>query len=346
MQEEDATVLSISRLLSVRQQAGVERSKEKLASMRKSHGLPDLYSANREAARKAERGELRIASAAWWGWSAENSTAYLNAALSAPLDLLVIPKMAGPWIAGPLFVDGPKSILIESGSEIIAAEGEFHGRGDCLLTIRHNTGLRIEGYGARLAMRKNDYRSALYEPSQWRHAVAILESENIEVSGLSIERSGGDGVYIGQKSGGRVPTNIRLTDLRLSDHFRQGVSVIAAHGFTLEYSTISGTNGHQPQAGIDFEPNRNVYGLVNCKVASCVFQDNAGASIHIHLTHLGASHPPTSIRVTDSIIRGNPVAIWAQGMGPELSGCVEFENNRISGLKIIKKGENMRFLIR
>ena len=188
-------------------------------------------------------------------------------------------------------------------------------------------------------MRKEEYTRPPYVWSQWRHALALLESRQVHVEGLSIERSGGDGVYIGQSRGGEVPRDIRLTDLRLLENHRQGVSVISVDGFLMEYTYIAGTRGVPPSAAIDFEPNSGLYGITESVVSSCLFERNAGAALTIHMENQYAYHPPVSIRIEDTVIAGYPLSIWLGGLGNGIRGRVEFVNSRVSGLGYIQRSD-------
>ena len=323
--------------LKARRIAGVTDLRSRIAELVEREALPDIYAPNPGAAMAASAGRLKVASAAWWGWNAESATFALNAALSAPVDILIIPAMQKPWVVGPLFISGPKTVLFEPGCVMLAAKGEFLDRNDSLISVVDEYGLTISGYGSRLVMRKSDYTRDPYVPSQWRHAISILESGGLLIEGLSIERSGGDGVYIGQRRGGSRPMNITLRDLDLKGNHRQGVSVIAAYGFLMEYCRVVGTRGNPPQAGIDFEPNSQVYGLVDCVVRSCVFRRNAGAAVHVHLSKVKATQPPVSITVEDSVLIGAPLALWVRGLSSRVRGSATISGGIVKGLKTVER---------
>ena len=303
-----------------------------------------LVSEDPEAARAAEAGELKAASAAWWGFDARDATDALAAALTAPVELLVIPAMEGPWISGPLEIDGPRHILFEPGAELLAREGDFREPRDTLLRIYRGKDVVLTGYGAGIAMRKSDYTKEPYQWSQHRHALAILESRDIRVEGFSIESAGGDGIYIGQRRGGPVPRNILLKNLVLRNNYRQGVSVISVDGFRMEYTHISHTGGTPPGAAIDFEPNSGLYGLTDCVVDSCLFEKNAGAALTVHLPNVLDTHPPVSILIRDSLILGNPLSLWVHGLGNGARGSLEFSNTRVRGLGITGRSESFRII--
>ena len=325
-----------------RRENGAAESRQLIAGL-----FPDrrqLVSEDPDAARMAEQGDLQAASAAWWGYDVHDAADALAKAFAAPVDILVVPAMDGPWISGPLEIDGPGHIIFEPGAKLLAKEGGFLDKRDTLIRLYRADSVTLTGYDAGLAMRKSDYTRDPYEWSQHRHALAILESTNIKVEGFTIKSSGGDGIYIGQRRGGEVPRNVLLKDLHLIDNYRQGVSVISIDGFRMEYTYIAGTQGTDPGAAIDFETNSGLYGLTNCVVASSLFERNAGAGLTVHLPNVLESHPPVSILVQDSLILGNPYSVWVRGLNNGARGTLEFRNTRVRGAGTIGRSETFTVL--
>ena len=318
-----------------RSRDGAVRSRERIEDLFPSRRA--LTAADPTAADEAQNGRRAVASAAWWGWDAANATEALQQAFRAPVDTLVIPAMQGPWLVDPLILDGPREVILEPGAVIMARRGSFIDTGDNLIRTTGQDGLRIIGYGARLVMRKADYRQPPYERSEWRHALAIFESSDVAVRGLSIESSGGDGVYIGQSRGADVCENILLSDVSLPDNHRQGVSVIAARGFRMEYTHIVGTRGTAPQAAIDFEPNSGLYGLTDCVVHRCLFERNAGAALTVFLVKMDETDRPVDIRIQETVILGHPLSVFIRGFRNGVRGRLEFVDTSVRGYGNIQR---------
>ena len=97
---------------------------------------------------------------------------------------------------------------------------------------------------------------------------------------LLIERTGGDGIYVDQA------TNTTVRNVDLSANYRQGMSVIAANGLLVEDCLMRGTNGTNPQAGLDIEPNRPSDELVNLTFSRVSFFNNSGNQVDVFPTCL------------------------------------------------------------
>jgi len=266
-----------------------------------------------------------------------DDTAYLQSLLDSPFETIVIPARKEPWITGPLFLAAShKSIEFEEGCTILAKKGLFLDPGDCLLEIRGASDITIKGNGAILAMNKTDYTRTPYKKGEWRHGIAIWESTDITIEGLTVRDCGGDGVYIGQFSSKTVCENIILRNLVIEDNHRQGVSVISVRDFLMESCTVRGTKGTPPMAGIDFEPNGGLYGFTGCVIRDCIFEGNAGAGIQIYAPRLTPEHPPFDLLVENTVSRKNLSAVAIYNIPRGVRGSVTFSNCTLSGFRWVR----------
>ena len=79
------------------------------------------------------QGRRSEARAAWWGFSAADSTDSLQAAIRSHVRRLIVDKMDGPWIVRPLQLADDQELFFEPGAVVLAKAGEFHKSGDSLL---------------------------------------------------------------------------------------------------------------------------------------------------------------------------------------------------------------------
>jgi hypothetical protein len=275
-----------------------------------------------------EAGELGHANAAWWGFDAEDATDVLQAAIDSGVANLTVPYMGSPWIVRPLKLRDNLELVFEPGVVLEAKRGAFKGKGDSLFTAADNQNIILRGYGAVLRMHKEDYQSDAYEAAEWRMCLDFMGCTNVQVIGLRLESSGGDGIYLGCTEKQPWCENVRIQHVTCDNHHRQGISVIGAVNLLIDNCILSNTGGTAPEAGIDFEPNKAREKLVNCTVRNCVIRGNSGAGVLIYLKNLTRDSEPVSIRVEDCHIRGNHDAGIALGRwkddGPE--GNIAFQN--------------------
>lgn len=277
------------------------------------------------------------ADAAWWGFDPKDSTAALQAAIDSGARRVLVPDMGSPWVVRPIELRGNQEIVFERGVVVAAKKGEFRGRTEDLLHAADVANLTLRGYGATLRMNKADYSSPPYEPGEWRHAVSLGSVRAVQILGLRIEASGGDGIYIsGSRSGSlEYSEDVVIRDVELVGHHRQGISVISARNLLIERTVASDTRGTPPQSGIDFEPNQPYQRLERCVVRDCRFERNAGAGILIHLAKLDRGSAPVSIRFEGCVVRGNTVQAMIRAAGGRPRGEVVFAGGRIGWPRFI-----------
>lgn len=254
-------------------------------------------------------GKRTEACASWWGFDPEDSTRFLQAAIQSEVPVLRIDRQSSDWNVTPLKCVSNQEIVLEDGVVLMAKKGEFRSKGATLLTVSQcrNVTIRGEKSGstATLRMRKSDYQTEAYEPAEWRHGLSILSSENVQVRDLTIEFTGGDGIYLGVSRQGVTNADVTIQRVRCYENHRQGISVISARNLLIEDCVLSCTNGTAPQAGIDFEPNLENEELTNCVMRRCVCEGNAGDGYEFYLPNLTSNSNPVSILLEDCVSRKN-----------------------------------------
>ncbi|MCP4643390.1 MAG: hypothetical protein GY851_23285 [bacterium] len=299
---------------------------------------------NPAAVAEVKAGVRDTASAAWWGFDAEDATNTLQSAIDSGAPTVVVPYMGMPWIVTPLKLRSDLRLVFEPGVVVLAKAGAFKGKGDSLFDAANCSNLTLSGYGATLRMRKSDYQTDAYEAAEWRMTLSLRGCRQVVVEGLRLESSGGDGIYIGAGGALKYCADVIIRDVVCHDHHRQGISIITAVDLLIENCVFSGTDGTAPRAGIDFEPNKDNEKLVNCVVRGCVMEDNAGAGILVYLKPLSKASDPVSILFDRCHIRSGRDAGVAVGAvkedGPK--GLIEFrdctiENTAKAGMYVFDK---------
>ena len=274
---------------------------------------------------RVAKGELAEAHVSWWGYDANDSTPFIQAALSSRARKVILDRMEGPWYSRPLKVYGKTGfeLAFARGAELVAKRGDFTNRVVELLVFQKVKDVKLSGYGASIRMWRCDYARAPYCWSEWRHAVSFRGAEDVTVEGLRIEESGGDGIYLLGVRG------CVIRDVICDHNYRQGISVIAAEDLLIENCTLSNTKGTPPAAGIDFEPNRMSEPLVNCVMRNCTISGNEGTGIEIALAYLNGKSRDVSFLFENCRVLGNQRGVRLGTENPPLNaikGVLEMRN--------------------
>lgn len=304
-------------------------------------------SARPDLVREVLDGKRQVAMASWWGFSAEDSTNCLQSAINSRVKRLIIDLQSSPWVTRPLAGVSNQEIVFQAGTQLVALNGAFHGREDCLLSFKECENIIIRGEkrdGGRsthIVMQKKDYQSGAYEPSEWRHGISLSGCRSVLIQDLSIEKTGGDGIYLGASSKTGADRNVVIRRVDCNDNHRQGISVISAENILIDDCRMRNTKGTDPQAGIDFEPNSPTDILVNCVLRGCVSEGNAGTGYQICPQQMNSKSKPISITLDHCVSRSNSLHgihfCSAQNDQPTGQLCISHflsENDGMAGLAV------------
>lgn len=264
-----------------------------------------------ELVREILAGTRTEARVSWWGFDAADSTEFLQQAIRSGARKLIIDRHPSPWVTRPLTGVSNQEIVFEEGAELVALEGAFRAKGDCLFSFNGCENVIIRGQkadrgrSARIRMHKRDYQSDAYEKSEWRHGLAFHSCRKVLVQDLAIEQTGGDGIYLGVSPGKGPNRNVVIRRVDCNGNHRQGISVISAEDLLIEDCLLRNTSGTAPQAGIDLEPNGPEDVLIQCVIRNCVAENNAGTGYQITPQFLNSRSRALSIYLVDSVSRGN-----------------------------------------
>ncbi|MFO8079691.1 MAG: right-handed parallel beta-helix repeat-containing protein [Armatimonadota bacterium] len=259
---------------------------------------PLFAQANPAAVAQVEAGEIDEAKASWWGFDPEDATECLQSAINSGVSRLIVEDMGSPWIVGKIFLVSDQEIVFEEGCEILAKRGEFVEPKDAMINLIGVENVTLSGYGATMRMRRDDYDDPeQYVKAEWRHVINMRGSSNINIYGLLLTESGGDGIYVGRGLEGETNLNVHIKDVVCDRNYRQGISVITAENLLIEDTVMSNTAGTAPQAGIDYEPNSSPEKLINVVMRNCLTENNMGGGYVFYIPKLRAHSDDVSIRI-------------------------------------------------
>ncbi len=283
---------------------------------------------NPEAVKRVSDGLETQANAAWWGYDPVDATEAIQSAINSGAKTVTIPNVGRPWLVRPIHLASDQTIVLERGVVILAKKNAFRGIHDCLLMGIDIKNVEIRGYGAVLRMRKADYTGPPYLTSEFRHTLSLEGASHVKILGLTLEASGGDGIYLGPtRDDRRVPCrNIEIRDCVCDGNYRQGISVISAEGLLIEKCVFRNTDGTRPKAGIDLEPANARDVLQDVVIRHCESEANRGAGLLVNLARINASSRPVSVLFDKCIVRSSYGPSIRAYVGTGSRGEVEFRD--------------------
>ena len=283
---------------------------------------------NPTAIKEVYNGKRKVANAAWWGFNERDSTDALKGAIESGAPIVIVPNMGKDWIVMPLRLRSNLELIFEAGVVVTAKKYEFKNTGDSLFKAVDKHNIVLRGYGATLKMQKRDYIGANYKQGQWRMVLNIARCSNVEVLGLTIRESGGDGIYLGSGGANNVPCkNVIIKDCIFDNNYRQGISVISAENLRIDNCIFKNTSGQQPGAGIDIEPNHPSNKAVNIIVTNCISEGNEGPGFVVGLHHLSSKSSDVSILFNNCLVKNCKWGVQVLSNNEEgPKGLIEFNN--------------------
>lgn len=205
-------------------------------------------------------------------------------------------------------------LIIEPGVTLIAEAG-IGLSVRLIFTVGNN--VEIIGYGATLTGIKSEYTTG-----EDRHGISASRTGFV-LKGLTIEDTGGDGIYIGESS-----RDVYMRDVKTDNVRRNGLSVIACTNFLAENCSFENSVGADPQMGVDVEPNNNTYNLTNIVFLNCYAQGNENQGFNVSPAAMkGVAGKILDVSFIDCIDIGSGSGFGVQELfvdGNDVDGAINF----------------------
>jgi hypothetical protein len=222
-----------------------------------------------------------------------DDTSVFQAALKSTAangEILEIP--AGSYNISPISFPANSNVHVDAGVTVSANHGYSYS--DKMLNVNADN-VTITGAGASTSVFQMPKARAASQSdhTEYRDCLSIANANNVTVSGISCNQSGGDGLRITQA------TNVTISNSTFDGNFRNGGSVIGkVHHININGNRFTNTNGTLPQAGIDIEPNNSGDYLLDVNFTDNVTSNNARDGFAVSLWATSSSTPAVSITVT------------------------------------------------
>jgi hypothetical protein len=257
----------------------------------------------------------------------------LNAVAGKKLTLQVPLPAKSPYLVDPLTIKSDTAVEFVPGVVVQANEG--YSCSSPILTIKDASNVTITGNGTTLQMPadERDTANCTLNGNAYvghRHDLTIYGSNNVLITGLNFNNSGGDGIYINGDAAQSYSNNITIKDVTCNNNFRNGMSVISAQNLLVSNSHFTNSNGANPQSGIDLEPNVTTNRLVNINIENSTSSNNKnGVGFIVSPHNLNNTSQPISITFSNDTDTNSKYGFQAYGtamLAKPVAGTVKVVN--------------------
>jgi len=189
---------------------------------------------------------------------------------------------------------------------------------------------------------------------EWGMGISIAGGTNIDIVNPVISDCWGDGIYVGRNPA--TSKDIRIYCGVLDNNRRNGISIVSVDGLTINHTLVANTNGTDPQAGIDFEPNGNSDVLNNIIINNPTTYNNAKMGVAFSIWAMrGKIDKDANIIIKNHVDDGSDNAFFYYGFrdtkdSNSMNGHIKvlnpkWKNNRRSFVRMghSEKGPNIEF---
>lgn len=187
------------------------------------------------------------------------------------------------------------TLLLDDGATLAAIPNTEHNYNVIRIVGRNN--VKIKGGKIRGDLNR---RGTSQLNGEWGYGIALQGSSNVTIEDIDIQQNMGDAINL-QAGLDNVTQNkhVIINNVRLNHNYRQGISVEGVEHCIIQNSTIEGTGGTAPEAGIDLEPGYDVVKNHDVLILNNKIINNTGAGIMV------TRRNPTDDSNTEVVIQNN-----------------------------------------
>lgn len=232
----------------------------------------------------------------------------------------------------------PSDTILSLGNAVLKMEANSQPAYNLIYTLK---GENIIIDGGILVGDKDSHRYSGWSTHEWGTGVNIVASRDVTVQNMTIYNMTGDAVTV--RGGSLInSSDFHITENRLYDCRRQGVSVTGGVNGTITGNTIYNISGTDPQSGIDIEANfgYSATGLMiqgnrisNCKGASIQCYNGSNYSVVQNECVNGGiliGSRTSGVKVEENILKNSRIRILGRTTNVQLS------ENRLDSASVVE----------
>jgi parallel beta-helix repeat protein len=249
----------------------------------------------------------------------DDTSAINNALAAAGTGICYLP--AGTYLVNPPY-DSP-AIRIPGHATLLCAPGavlqcatQSSSSEYAVIALSNSDSAVVGGTlkGDRVARNLPDYEDGSGSDFEVGEGITVGNGSNLWAVGVTSQDNCCDGIYIHDNA-----SSVQVSDCTFSNNRRNGTSLVSCKGVSFQYCTFQTSNGNDPGAGVDLEPNAGS-SVSNVSFLSCNVVNNAGGGIEIGPSVADGPSPYgngsascTNVTVTGCTITGNGGANYDYG---------------------------------
>lgn len=186
---------------------------------------------------------------------------------------------------GTYMVDAVKRIYLKSNITFSMSKDAvlkaIPNNSDKYDILRIQSASNVNVIGGTVLGERNQHLAPAVKESQYGYGVSIVSSQHVVIEGVTARDLWGDGFYVGGGTPTTPSIDVKFCSVIADNVRRNGISITSVNEAVVQDSIFQNTNGANPQAGIDLEPNAGET-VQNVQVVRSQFLDNAHAGIEFY----------------------------------------------------------------
>jgi hypothetical protein len=226
------------------------------------------------------------------GFGGDDTSVFQTALNSTSSSHQVLEIPAGSYNISPINFPTNSNVYVDAGVTVSANSG-FGSSARMLNVSASNVTITGAGASTSVFQMPKARAASQNDGSEFRHCLAIQNASNVTVTGISCNKSGGDGVYVS------AATTVTIGNCIFDSNFRDGGSIIGKlNHIHITGNHFTNTNGTAPQAGVDVEPNNPGDFLLDVNFTDNTMSNNAGDGFAVSLWTLDNTSQPVGVTAT------------------------------------------------
>jgi hypothetical protein len=170
----------------------------------------------------------------------------------------------------------PGQMLELNGAELRALP--TRAVGGCVIQGFHTSGWQIKGPGRIVGERSGHLGTG----GEWGMGIAAFSCTGWRITG-GVEISGcwGDGLYVGNGRDATFNSDFLVSDIKIFDCRRNGISVVAGRGGEITRADIRDINGTAPRGAIDLEPDHKANPNRDLKITNSKLYGDIAVGLYV-----------------------------------------------------------------